>query len=66
MFSSLPENVGGEVPIADLRDMVLRTTGDGPIDAEALTKCMEVADGDGRGSLTFEEFVRVSCRPTMT
>ena len=64
-FSALDANDDGDVPIPELRDMVLLNVSDGPVDGQELERCMEKADADGDGDLTFEEFVRVSCVPPL-
>jgi len=63
IFASLGSDDRGEVPIEELRDMIIRTSGRGPIDQETLVRCMELADENKNGSLSFEEFVRTSCLP---
>jgi Kef-type K+ transport system membrane component KefB/voltage-gated potassium channel Kch len=65
IFSSLISDVKGDVPINELRDMMIRTSGKGPIDQETLVRCMELADENCDGNLTFEEFVRTSCLPAL-
>ena len=60
IFLSLGGFEGKDVPITELRDFLIRSTDHEPIDAEALTRCMEQLDGDGEGDLSFEEFVRIS------
>lgn len=58
IFSSLPD-FGDEkfVDIAELRDVLLRTSKD-PIDDETLAKWMELADADRGGSLSFIDYAR--------
>jgi Ca2+-binding EF-hand superfamily protein len=60
IFASLPE-VGDDkfVDISDLRDVLLRTAGDGPIDDTALSRWVERADSEGGGTLSFVDFARV-------
>jgi Kef-type K+ transport system membrane component KefB/Ca2+-binding EF-hand superfamily protein/voltage-gated potassium channel Kch len=65
VFSSLLEDGKDDVPITELRDFMMRLAGDGPIDAAALTRCMENVDEDGGGRLTFDEFVRTTCLPSI-
>ena len=65
IFSTLGSNEKGDVPINDLRDMMIRTSGRGPIDEKTLVRCMELADENCDGNLTFEEFVRTSCIPAL-
>jgi Kef-type K+ transport system membrane component KefB len=48
------------VPIAVLKEMIMRSAGDGPSDGKALDRCMKLQDSDGRGELTFDEFVRAT------
>ena len=65
IFSTLGSDEKGDVPINDLRDMMIRTSGKGPIDEKNLVRCMELADENCDGNLTFEEFVRTSCIPAL-
>ena len=65
IFSTLESNNRGDVPIGDLKDMIIRTSGKGPIDEGTLVRCMKIADENCDGNLTFEEFVRTSCLPAM-
>lgn len=65
IFSTLGSDEKGDVPINDLRDMMIRTSGKGPIDEKTLVRCMELADENCDGNLTFEEFVRTSCLPSL-
>lgn len=53
-------NEGDDVPISEVRDMLMRSAGDGPVDDERLSRCLQRSDVDGGGDLTFEEFVRAS------
>jgi len=61
IFSTLGSDVGDDVPIDELKDAMIRTSGQGPIDEETLVRCMKLADENCDGNLTFEEFVRTSC-----
>lgn len=63
IFLSLGGFEGKDIPISELRDFLIRSTDHEPIDADALTRCMELADGDGEGDLSFEEFVKIACLP---
>lgn len=63
IFVSLGGFNGEDIPISELRDFLIRNSDHEPIDAEALTRCMELADGDGEGDLSFEEFVRIARLP---
>ncbi len=63
IFLSLGGFEGKDIPISELRDFLIRNSDFEPIDADALTRCMELADGDGEGDLSFEEFVKIACVP---
>ena len=60
VFSSLP-NVDGDrfIDVSELRDVLLRSVGDGPIDDTALDRWLEIADSEGSGKLSFVDFARV-------
>jgi Ca2+-binding EF-hand superfamily protein/voltage-gated potassium channel Kch len=60
IFSSVP-GMNGErfIDISELRDVFLRTAGDGPIDDEELERWTEMANSDGGGKLSFVDFARV-------
>lgn len=60
-FLSLKQRGKDDVAIAELSGMVMRSTDDAPLDYEKLDRRMRrVGDKDGRGKVTFDEFVRVS------
>ena len=58
VFRSLDANDDGEVGLDEIRDVLMRTSST-PIDDEALRGWMTVADADGGGKLSFDEFLRV-------
>jgi len=51
---------GGDVPISELRETLMRLSDKEPVDMDELNRSMELVDEDGRGDLSFEEFVRIS------
>lgn len=60
VFSSLPDVDGDRfVDVSELKDVLLRSTGDGPIDDAALDRWTEAADSEGSGKLSFVDFARV-------
>lgn len=60
IFSYLPDVDGDPfVDVPQLRDVLLRTSVDGPIDDETLNRWMDLADGDRGGMLSFVDFARV-------
>ena len=58
VFRTLDANDDGEVGLDEIRDVLMRTSST-PIDDEALRGWMTVADADGGGKLSFDEFLRV-------
>ena len=63
VFSTLDADDDGEVGLSELRDMLMRMSIT-PIDDEALSMWMADADEDGGGTLSFEEYVRISAKST--
>lgn len=60
IFSSLPEIQDDKfVDVSDLRDVLLRTAGDGPIDDIALARWTELANSEGGSMLSFVDFARL-------
>ena len=60
VFSSLLDVDGDRfVDVSELKDVLLRSSGDGPIDDAALDRWTEVADSEGSGKLSFVDFARV-------
>jgi len=51
---------GGDVPIFELRETLMRISETEPVDVDELTRSMELVDEDARGDLSFEEFIRIS------
>jgi Kef-type K+ transport system membrane component KefB/Ca2+-binding EF-hand superfamily protein len=59
MFAS----VSGEqdtIPIADLKEFLMRQSSEGPTDGEQLEACLRLEDEDGEGTITFVEFLRAA------
>ena len=60
VFSSIPDVDGDRfVEVSELRDVLLRSVGSGPIEDTALDKWLEYADSEGSGKLSFVDFARV-------
>ena len=60
IFSSLPEIRDDKfVDVSELRDVFLRTAGDGPIDDTALARWMELAKSEGGDTLSFVDCARL-------
>jgi Kef-type K+ transport system membrane component KefB/Trk K+ transport system NAD-binding subunit len=59
IFTSIADD-REEVPIEELKEVVMRNAGDGPSDGLAMEECMKLKDVDGSGELTFVEFARAS------
>jgi Kef-type K+ transport system membrane component KefB/Trk K+ transport system NAD-binding subunit len=62
IFTSIADD-REEVPIEELRDLIMRNARDGPSDGLAMDQCMKLKDVDGSGELTFVEFARASMTP---
>ncbi|KAL3906845.1 MAG: hypothetical protein SGILL_009112, partial [Bacillariaceae sp.] len=48
------------IPIADLKDFLMRQASKGPTDGEQLESCLRLEDEDGGGTITFVEFLRAT------
>ncbi|MGK3739381.1 MAG: hypothetical protein ACI90V_006228, partial [Bacillariaceae sp.] len=57
------------VPIAGLRDYLMRQSSEGPLNGSQLETCMDLQDEDGGGEITFVEYLRANwnadCRLTL-
>jgi voltage-gated potassium channel Kch len=56
-FSSIADN-RVDVPISEVKEMLMRQARDGPSDGKFLDACLRLEDEDGAGKLTFVEYVR--------
>lgn len=52
----------GEVEVGEIAEYFARLSG-APIDDTALASWVEAADADGGGTVDFEEYVKISCKP---
>jgi hypothetical protein len=59
IFTSIADD-REEVPIEELKELIMRNPRDGPSDSLAMEQCMKLKDVDGSGELTFVEFARAS------
>lgn len=61
IFASLGGDKDNDVSIKVVQEFLARSSAKEPIDMDALEKCAALADEDGEGDLSFDEFVRMSC-----
>lgn len=60
MFESLDYSGTGDVPVEELKSILLRMTDKEPVDVERLDRLLNAADEDGLGYLNFEKFAKVA------
>ena len=48
------------IPIADLKEFLMRQSSEGPTDGEQFEACLRLEDEDGEGMITFVEFLRAT------
>lgn len=60
-FNSIASD-GDSVSIEELKELLLRSGSNGPGDGAFLERCLDMEDEDGKGELTFAEYVRAYWR----
>ena len=60
-FNSIATD-GDSVSIQELKGLILRSGSEGPGDEAVLERCLDLEDEDGKGELTFVEYVRAYWR----